>query len=242
MRDDESLPPIMNLVHLRSEWAPNVTRELLAGAVVALALIPRPSPSRSSPVSIPRSASTLLLYRRGHRIRRRPPGDDLRRHRRHGAPHGRPREGPRRRLPVRRHHPHRAPADRRRGPAPGQPDAVRLAVGGLYGYSSTLGDPDLPGADARATLGTRHHGLRLDRRWPRHHLRAIPLAVLDQGSAITAGDHSSCSPPSRCTSASDFHRVGAWGRSRASCVGWPCHRCPFTPRHAVDHPSGLTEP
>ena len=30
----------MNLVHLRSEWAPNVTRELLAGAVVALALIP----------------------------------------------------------------------------------------------------------------------------------------------------------------------------------------------------------
>jgi len=30
----------MNLVHLRSEWAPNVTRELLAGTVVALALIP----------------------------------------------------------------------------------------------------------------------------------------------------------------------------------------------------------
>ena len=26
--------------HLRSEWAPNVTRELLAGTVVALALIP----------------------------------------------------------------------------------------------------------------------------------------------------------------------------------------------------------
>ncbi|MBK3397729.1 MULTISPECIES: SulP family inorganic anion transporter [Methylobacterium] len=30
----------MDLVHLRSEWASNVTRELLAGAVVALALIP----------------------------------------------------------------------------------------------------------------------------------------------------------------------------------------------------------
>lgn len=30
----------MNLVHLRSEWAPNITRELLAGSVVALALIP----------------------------------------------------------------------------------------------------------------------------------------------------------------------------------------------------------
>ncbi|UMY19691.1 SulP family inorganic anion transporter [Methylobacterium organophilum] len=30
----------MNLVRLRSEWAPNVTRELLAGTVVALALIP----------------------------------------------------------------------------------------------------------------------------------------------------------------------------------------------------------
>ena len=30
----------MNLAHLRSEWAPNVTRELLAGTVVALALIP----------------------------------------------------------------------------------------------------------------------------------------------------------------------------------------------------------
>ncbi len=30
----------MNLTHLRSEWAPNITRELLAGAVVALALIP----------------------------------------------------------------------------------------------------------------------------------------------------------------------------------------------------------
>ncbi|SIQ45137.1 SulP family inorganic anion transporter [Bosea sp. TND4EK4] len=30
----------MDLVHLRSEWAPNVTRELLAGTVVALALIP----------------------------------------------------------------------------------------------------------------------------------------------------------------------------------------------------------
>ena len=30
----------MNLVHLRSEWAPNITRELLAGTVVALALIP----------------------------------------------------------------------------------------------------------------------------------------------------------------------------------------------------------
>jgi len=30
----------MNMVRLRSEWAPNVTRELLAGTVVALALIP----------------------------------------------------------------------------------------------------------------------------------------------------------------------------------------------------------
>lgn len=30
----------MNLTHLRSEWAPNITRELLAGTVVALALIP----------------------------------------------------------------------------------------------------------------------------------------------------------------------------------------------------------
>src|SRR3954471_16738680 len=30
----------MDLVDLRSEWAPNVTRELLAGTVVALALIP----------------------------------------------------------------------------------------------------------------------------------------------------------------------------------------------------------
>ena len=30
----------MNLAHLQSEWAPNVTRELLAGTVVALALIP----------------------------------------------------------------------------------------------------------------------------------------------------------------------------------------------------------
>lgn len=30
----------MTLVHLRSEWAPNITRELLAGTVVALALIP----------------------------------------------------------------------------------------------------------------------------------------------------------------------------------------------------------
>ncbi|MBE1207461.1 SulP family inorganic anion transporter [Aminobacter carboxidus] len=30
----------MTLVHLRSEWAPNVTRELLSGTVVALALIP----------------------------------------------------------------------------------------------------------------------------------------------------------------------------------------------------------
>jgi SulP family sulfate permease len=30
----------MNIVRLRSEWAPNVTREILAGTVVALALIP----------------------------------------------------------------------------------------------------------------------------------------------------------------------------------------------------------
>src|SRR5215204_103028 len=30
----------MNLARLRSEWAPNVTRDLLAGTVVALALIP----------------------------------------------------------------------------------------------------------------------------------------------------------------------------------------------------------
>ncbi|QUS39626.1 SulP family inorganic anion transporter [Tardiphaga alba] len=30
----------MDMVHLRSEWAPNITRELLAGTVVALALIP----------------------------------------------------------------------------------------------------------------------------------------------------------------------------------------------------------
>lgn len=30
----------MDMIHLRSEWAPNVTRELLAGTVVALALIP----------------------------------------------------------------------------------------------------------------------------------------------------------------------------------------------------------
>ncbi len=30
----------MTISHLRSEWAPNVTREILAGTVVALALIP----------------------------------------------------------------------------------------------------------------------------------------------------------------------------------------------------------
>ena len=30
----------MTISHLRSEWAPNITRELLAGTVVALALIP----------------------------------------------------------------------------------------------------------------------------------------------------------------------------------------------------------
>ena len=30
----------MTLAKLRAEWAPNVTRELLAGTVVALALIP----------------------------------------------------------------------------------------------------------------------------------------------------------------------------------------------------------
>lgn len=30
----------MDMVHLRSEWAPNITREILAGTVVALALIP----------------------------------------------------------------------------------------------------------------------------------------------------------------------------------------------------------
>ena len=34
------VPENMDMVHLRSEWAPNVTRELLAGTVVALALIP----------------------------------------------------------------------------------------------------------------------------------------------------------------------------------------------------------
>ena len=31
---------LMDMVHLRSEWAPNVTRDILAGTVVALALIP----------------------------------------------------------------------------------------------------------------------------------------------------------------------------------------------------------
>ena len=30
----------MGLVHLRSEWTPDIPRELLAGTVVALALIP----------------------------------------------------------------------------------------------------------------------------------------------------------------------------------------------------------
>ncbi len=30
----------MDLVRLRSEWAPDITREVLAGTVVALALIP----------------------------------------------------------------------------------------------------------------------------------------------------------------------------------------------------------
>ncbi len=36
----EEVNSTMDLIHLRSEWAPNVTRELLAGTVVALALIP----------------------------------------------------------------------------------------------------------------------------------------------------------------------------------------------------------
>lgn len=30
----------MNLARLRNEWSPNITRDLLAGTVVALALIP----------------------------------------------------------------------------------------------------------------------------------------------------------------------------------------------------------
>ncbi len=30
----------MDLARLRSEWAPNITREVMAGTVVALALIP----------------------------------------------------------------------------------------------------------------------------------------------------------------------------------------------------------
>jgi len=39
LRGDER-SDLMNLMHLRSEWAPNITKELLAGTVVALALIP----------------------------------------------------------------------------------------------------------------------------------------------------------------------------------------------------------
>jgi sulfate permease, SulP family len=37
---DKKESRLMDMVHLRSEWAPNITRELLAGTVVALALIP----------------------------------------------------------------------------------------------------------------------------------------------------------------------------------------------------------
>ena len=48
----------MSYANLRTEWFGNIRGDLLAGLVVALALIPKPSPFPSSPGLTPKWAST----------------------------------------------------------------------------------------------------------------------------------------------------------------------------------------
>ena len=149
----------MTLTQLRAEWAPNITRDVLAGTVVALALIPE-----AIAFSIIAGVDPKLgLYasfcdRHRHRHHRRPPGDDLRRHRRDGAGHGHAGARPRRRIPLRRHGADRRVPDHRRLAAPGRPHALRLALG-RHRLRQRARHPDLHGAIA-GTRRPRLAGLR----------------------------------------------------------------------------------
>ena len=63
----------MNLTRLRAEWLGNIKGDLLAGTVVALALIPEAIAfSIIAGVDPQRRPLRLVLHRRHHRLRRRP--------------------------------------------------------------------------------------------------------------------------------------------------------------------------
>lgn len=167
----------LRLRALKPDWIadPKVWRtEVLAGLVVALALIPEAISFSIIMRRGPRDRPLRLVHHGGHDLgRRRPPRDDLRRdgRRRPGDRPGQPRA--RLRLPGRHRDPGRPLPDPAGGPGRRQAHAVRAALRDDR-LRQRPGDPDLhgPGArDARRAVG----GLPADRGRP------APDGVLPEG-------------------------------------------------------------
>ncbi len=158
---------------VRKDWLMNLRGDILAGLVVALALIPEAIAfSIIAGVDPKVGLYASFLYRRGHRLRRRPPGHDLGGDRRHGAADGHPGQGARPGVSAGRHPADRRAADRCRLPETRLADALCLALGG-HRLRQRAGDPHLHGPAA----GTHQRDLarlRHDRRGAGHHL-SLPL-------------------------------------------------------------------
>ncbi|MNE11132.1 hypothetical protein D3C80_1038770 [compost metagenome] len=129
----------------------------------------------------------LLLYRRGHRLRRRPPRHDLRRHRRHGAADGDPGQGAWPAVSAGGDPAHRPLPDSGGLPEARQPDAVCLPLRG-HRLRQCAGHPHLYGPAARAhqrhLAGLRHDGGR-----PWHHLSVPAHPRGGQAGALPAALH-----------------------------------------------------
>ena len=169
----------------RRDWLGNPRADLLAGLVVALALIPEAIAFSiiagvDPKVGLYASFSIAVLTRDHGRA----PGHDLRRHGGDGRTDGDAGQGPRPRVPARRDRTRRPDADRRRAAQARRSDALRLALGHDR-LRQRARHPHLHGAAARTHRRARAD-LRHGRRGPCHHLRA---AALHQGGALTAGVH-----------------------------------------------------
>ena len=156
-----------------------------------------------------------LRHRRDHLVRRRTPGHDLGRHRRHGPAHGHPRARPRPGISVRRLHPDRGVPDHRRGAEAGALHQIRLALGDDR-LRQLPGHPDLSGPAARADrrqLADLRHG----RGRPGHHLSA---AAPDKSHPLAPDRHRGAGRPGHVAEHRRAHR-GRHGPDALDPAGLP---------------------
>ena len=207
----------MSLAQVRAEWFGNIRNDLLAGTVVALG--PHPRGDRLLDHRRGRSESgalRLILHRRGHLHRRRPTGDDLRRHRRDGAGDGDARAGAWAAIPPGDDPADRGVSDHRRSAEARLAPALRLALGGDR-LRQRARHPDLHGAITgvhRLWLAGLRDGC--GRRW-----RSSTSSRASPPPSLRRWSRSSCSPPSASPPGCGSARWATWAScpapSRPSC-------------------------